>query len=192
MKQIKITRDSKGVNFEAVSIDNTENVFYTNLDPTQAHWPELSDNQVGPAPSPNSSQCPVPVPQGKTPPYQVTYKCKLHANEQGTISVFAQLAAGTTQLAQATQNSPITRQRVVQGGKPPYAIRGQQFQVTDSQGNVTPGSGSIGPGLQLTQDQTGIWVTGTPTVKGTYNFTFQVDDAMGKNLQQVQYSMKVV
>jgi hypothetical protein len=27
---------------------------------------------------------------------------------------------------------------------------------------------------------------------GTYKFTFTVDDAMGKNLQQVQYSMKVV
>jgi len=59
---------------------------------------------------------------------------------------------------------------------------------------IQSGSSSIGPGLQLNPDQTnngGITVSGTPTVSGTYNFTFTVDDDMGRNLQQVQYSMKV-
>ena len=34
-------------------------------------------------------------------------------------------------------------------------------------------------------------MTGTPTEVGTYNFTFVVNDGMGANLQQVQYSMNV-
>jgi Putative Ig domain len=205
MKQIHITRDSNDkVTFEEVSIDATENVFFTNLDPQQAHWPYLDpkatspdfcDNQIGPAPSPNSSQCTVPVPSGKNPPYAVTYKCKLHENEQGTINVFAQLAAGTTALPQASLNTPLPAPvQVVVGGKSPYTVTGQLFQVTDNGGVIQSGSGSIGPGLQLNPDQQnngGITITGTPTVAGTYKFTFTVNDGMGKNLQQVQYSMKV-
>ena len=108
MKQIEITRDSNGeVAFESVSIDVTENVFFTNLDPQAAHWPyvdkakfpDLCDNQIGPAPSPNSSQCTVPVPQDstisppvpRTPPYEVTYHCNIegHDQEKGIIEVFA-------------------------------------------------------------------------------------------------------
>jgi len=204
MKQINITRDSNGkVTFEEVSIDATENVFFTNLDPQQAHWPYLNpqakspdfcDNEIGPAPSPNSSQCTIPVPSPL--PSTVTYKCKLHDNEQGTIEVFAQLAALNTTLPQANVNQPLPAPvQVVAGGKSSYAISGKLFQVTDSQGKVIQsGSDSIGPGLQLNPDQTnskGITVTGTPTVAGTYNFTFTVNDAMGKNLQQVQYSMIV-
>src|ERR1700732_2971594 len=127
MKQINITRDSGGtVTFQEVSIDATENVFFANLDPQQGHWPyqphwvylnrdaippDFCDNEIGPAPSPNSSQCTVPVPPVKVPPplpspYAVTYKCKSHPNEQGTINVFAQLAAGTTTLPQAKVNTP--------------------------------------------------------------------------------------
>jgi len=205
MKQIHITRDSSGkVTFEPVSIDATENVFFTNLDPQQAHWPYLNpeakspdfcDNEIGSAPSPNSSQCTVPVPS--TLPSTVTYKCKLHDNEQGTIEVFAQLAALNTTLPQANVNTPFAAPvQVVAGGKSAYTVTGQQFQVTDNNGKVIKsGEGSIGPGLQLNPDQTnskGITLTGTPTVAGTYKFTFTVNDAMGRNLQQVQYSMIVV
>lgn len=196
MKQIHITRDSSGkVQFETVSIDVTENVFFTNQDPQAAHWPyvEFCTNQVGPAPSPNSSQCTVPQPN--SPPYQVNYQCRIagHENEQGLINVFALLAAGTTTLPPATKGTPITKQQVVVGGMSPYAISGQQFQIKDVNNNVIQSGSGIGPGLQLTAttDNTGIWVTGSPTVLGTYNFTFVVDDAMGGNLQQVQYSMKV-
>ncbi len=202
MKQINITRDKSGnVTFQEVSMDPTENVFFTNLDPQQAHWPYLNpkatspdfcDNQIGPAPSPNSSQCTVPA---GTPPYTVIYKCKLHDNEQGTILVFAQLAAGTTTLPQVSVNTPFAAPvQVVVGGKSPYIVTGQQFQVTDNSGNVTKGQGSIGPGLLLndTLDNTGIYVAGIPSQVGTYQFTFNVNDAMGRNLQQVQYSMKVV
>jgi uncharacterized protein affecting Mg2+/Co2+ transport len=203
MKQINITRDKSGkVTFEPVSIDTTENVFFTNLDTQQAHWPYLNpkatspdfcDNQIGPAPSPNSSQCTVP---SGSPPYTVIYKCKLHDNEQGTINVFAQLAAGTTTLPQVSVNTPFAAPvQVVVGGKSPYTVTGQEFQVTDNSGSVIKsGQGSIGPGLLLNAStgNQGISVAGIPSLVGTYQFTFTVNDAMGKNLQQVQYSMKVV
>jgi hypothetical protein len=193
MNQIKITRDSNGnVVFETVSIDVTENVFFTNLDPEQPHWPyvEICTNQVGPAPSPNSSQC--TVFEG-VPPMQVNYKCRIdgHENEQGTINVFAQLAAANQTLPPAAVNQPLPKPvQVVTGGKSPYTVSGEQFQITG--GNPSSGSG-IGPGLtlQLSTNNQGIAVSGTPTVAGTYNFTFVVEDAMGKNLQQIQYSMKV-
>jgi hypothetical protein len=203
MKQITITRDVNGnVTFKTVSIDPTENVFFTNLDPQEAHWPYLNpaapspdfcDNQLGPAPSPNSSQCNVPPPTSLTPPQnQVVYKCKFHAQEQGIINVFAQLAAIHTTLKPATINQPIDDQQVVQGGQSPYAISDAQFQVTSSN-NVQTGAG-IGPDLQLRADQInsgGITLSGIPRLAGTYNFTFTVNDKMGQNLQQVQYSMKV-
>jgi hypothetical protein len=211
LTQIKINRINGAVTFDTVSIDNSSNVFFTNLDPEAAHWPTLASNQVGPYQSPNSSQCPVPAPQvpnpdhkegdnkpplvGKTPPYQVTYKCNIpgHEAEQGTINVFAVLAAATTALANATKDQPIKEQQVVQGGMSPYAISCQLFQVTDSNNNVIQSGSGIGPELQLNAktDNTGITVSGTPTLSGTYAFTFVVDDNMGGNLQQIQYSMKV-
>jgi hypothetical protein len=189
MKQINITRDSNGVHFDEVSIDVTETVFFTNLDSVNPHFPEISANELGRAPSPNSSQCIVPPP----PPNKFTYKCTLHPDEQGTINVFPVLAAGTTALANATKGQPITSQQVVKGGMSPYTISGQLFQVTDSNNAVIDSGSGIGPGLELKPqtDNTGILVAGTPTLSGTYNFTFTVDDAMGRNLQQVQYSMKV-
>ena len=126
----------------------------------------------------------------------VSYGCQIkrHGNEKGVVNVFAQLAAADdTTLADATKGQPITEQQVVVGGMSPYAITGQLFQDTDAGGNVIKSGSGIGPNLQLnaTTDSNGIWVTGTPTLSGTYNFTFTVNDAMGKNLQQVQYSMKV-
>jgi hypothetical protein len=75
----------------------------------------------------------------------------------------------------------------------PYAISGQQFQVTDSNGNIIKSGSGIGPGLKLnaSTNSSGITVSGTPTMSGTYNFTFTVNDGMGKNLQQTQYVMVV-
>lgn len=206
MRQINITRDKNGnVNYQTVSIDVTENVFFTNLDSQAAHWPYINpkaaspdfcDNELGPAPSPNSSQCNVPLPTVLTPPGNaVAYTCKFHQNEKGIVKVFAQLAAATTALANAVKGQAIAPQKVVAGGQSPYSISGQLFQITDNQGKVLQsGSSSIGPGLQLNPDQTnsgGIMVSGTPTVSGNYTFTFTVDDGMGENLQQVQYTMKV-
>ena len=203
MRQINITRNGNVVSFEQVSIDVTENVFFTNLDSQAAHWPTLATNQVGAAPSANSSQCTIPA---GTTPYQVPYGCRIagHQNERGIINVFAVLSGPLNSkgkplpqpiiLQQATQGVPIARQQVVLGGKSPYAVSSQIFQVTATNGGVIQSGSGIGPGLQLipSTDNTGISVIGTPTVVGTYNFTFVVDDGMGGNLQQVQYSMVVV
>jgi hypothetical protein len=179
------------VTFPTVSIDTSDTVFFTNKDNQAAHWPSIAGNQVGAAPSPNSSECIVPY---GTPPSVVAYTCKLHAGEKGTINVFAILSAGTTSLADATVNTPIAPQQVVQGGMCPYAVSEQLFQITNPSGGIIQsGSGSIGPGLVLTPSTSnnGISVSGTPTVAGTYQFTFTVNDGMGKNLQQVQYTLKV-
>jgi hypothetical protein len=198
MKQINIRRYGSLVHFEQESIDVTENVYFTNLDSTQPHWPSLSDNQLAPAPSDNSSQCTVPVPQGNPPPpYSVPYTCKLHRNEEGIILVFAKLAAGTTTLPQVSVNKGFAAPvQVVVGGKSPYTVTGQEFQVIDDSGKVIQsGKGNLGPGVliqNVTTDNQGIYVAGIPSLVGTYQFTFTVNDAMGKNLQQVQYSMKVV
>jgi hypothetical protein len=80
MKRILITRDSSGnVEFETVTVDNTETVFFLNEDSQSEHWPDISDNPVGAAPSDPSSQC-FPEP---------TYGCRIHGheNEQGTINM---------------------------------------------------------------------------------------------------------
>ena len=189
MKQIKINRTGDTVTFDEVSINFTENVFFTNMDKLAEHWPTICDNKLGKYKSPNSSQCTVP---SGTPPYDYQYGCKVkgHEKEKGTIHVFAQLAAGTTTLAAAKKGTAIARQQVVVGGKSKYKISGAQFQIT---GNSNQKGSGIGPGLSLdaTTDNTGVWVSGTPTVSGTYNFTFTVDDDIGQNLQQVQYKMVV-
>jgi hypothetical protein len=210
MKQINIKRDSTGkVTFDTVSIDTTENVFFTNQDPKEAHWPAFppvppstqyqpfTTNQIGACPSPNSSQCPVSPPASFLPPgNQVIYGCQIkgHEQERGIINVFEPLAAvDDTTLAPATKGQAISAQQVVTGGMSPYVISGQQFQVTDSNGKVIQSGSGIGPGLQLnaSTNSNGISVSGKPTISGTYNFTFNVDDAMGRNLQQTQYEMVV-
>lgn len=194
MQQIKITRDiNNNVQFETVSVDNTENVFFLNLDTLEPHWPTIASNQLGPAPSAPSSQC-QPNPTGALPA-QVTYQCQIagHTNEQGIINVFAQLAApASTTLNPAVSGQPIASQQVVVGGVSPYQISGQLFEITVS-GVVTQSGSGIGPGLKLTPttNNTGIFVSGTPTESGTYTFTFEVNDGMGANLQQIQYTMVV-
>lgn len=193
MQRIRITRDkNNNVQFETVSVDNTENVFFLNLDTVAPHWPSIASNQLGKSPSAPSSQC-QPDPTGTLT--QVTYTCKIagHTNEKGTINIFAQLAAGATTLNLAVKSKPIVRQQLVTGGKSPYQISGQLFEITGPGGGVIKSGSGIGPGLVLTPttDNTGVWVTGTPTVSGIYNFTFTVNDAMNENLQQVQYSMVV-
>ena len=80
MKRITITRDSSGnVEFETVTVDSTENVFFLNLDTEEAHWPTIASNQLGPAPSPPSSQC-FPEPE---------YGCQIagHEDEKGIINI---------------------------------------------------------------------------------------------------------
>jgi hypothetical protein len=197
MQRIEITRNSNNeVEFETVSVDNTENVFFINLDTLEPHWPTIASNQLGPAPSATSSQCqPDPNLNPADCPVQVTYQCKIagHTNEQGIINIVAQLAAATQNLADAVSGQPIAKQQVVLGGVSPYQISGQLFEITGPGGAVIQSGSGIGPGLQLTPttDNTGVWVTGTPTLTGTYTFTFEVNDAMGANLQQIQYTMAV-
>jgi hypothetical protein len=195
MKLIHIVRSNNIVMFEPVSIDNTETVYFTNEDPVEAHWPTLTTNQLGPYPSPNSSQCTLPT--TPDPPFTYPYGCRIagHENEKGIINVFVVLGAGTTTLPQATVGLPISHTQVVVGGMSPYQISGELFQITDSNGNIIQqGSGNIGPGIGLiaSTNNSGIVMTGNPTQVGTYNFTFTVDDGAGRNLQQVQYSMIVI
>lgn len=191
MKQIQITRTNNTVNFQTVSIDVTEQVFFTNLDPQEAHFPTLITNQLGPAPSPNSSQSAVPQPASLPGTY--TYTCQIpgHQNEQGIVNVNDVLAADNIQ-SNGNVNQPVNIQ-VVLGGFSPYQISGELFQVVDVNGNIIQQGSGIGPGLSLspTTNNTGIYVVGSPTLVGTYNFTFTVNDSAQHNLQQVQYSLIV-
>lgn len=186
MKRIRITRDAGGsVSFETVAVDTTETVFFINLDPLDEHFPIIAANKLGKAPSAPSSQC---------HPLK-SYGCNLHPGEQGIIQIFPPLApSNNTKLSNATDGQPISQQQVVKGGMSPYQISGEVFEVVDAASNVIQSGSGIGPGLQLvpTADNKGIFVEGTPTVSGTYQFTFVVDDGMGKNLQQIPYSMLVL
>jgi hypothetical protein len=194
MKEIHITRISKTeVKFQTVCIDQTETVFFINDDPDAPHKPSIlklpGNEQLGPSPSPPSSQVPVPVP---SVPFMVQYTCEIAGhNEKGTIQVFAVLDADKTALTAITGKP--TRQRVVVGGMPVYKIINLMVNNTNVPGSSTgpPQVLPIGPGLTLSQDSNGIWVGGTPTQAGTFNFTFTVDDSMGRNLQQVPYSLVV-
>jgi hypothetical protein len=195
MKKIRITRDGDNVTFETVNIDVTETVFFINKD-NQPHKPSILNlvppEQLGPGQV--SSQVPVSAPAGQKPPFQVGYGCQSegHGSETGTINVFAQLSAADPTDLQAIKGEA-TNQLVVIGGMPPYTIT--ELVVN---GNDVPGSSTgtdqtlpLGPGLELSQDDTGISVVGTPTEAETYDFTFTVDDSMGRNLQQIPYSMSV-
>jgi hypothetical protein len=114
----------------------------------------------------------------------------------GVINVFPPLASAIANatLAPATKGTPITEQQVVKGGKPPYTVNLQLFQVTDSSGNVLQSGSGVGPGLKLNNPpaggKPGITVSGTPTMSGTYAFALNVDDSMERNLMQ-QYKMVV-
>jgi hypothetical protein len=208
---INITRSGNTVTFDPVSVVPSELVVWVNQDPKQAHWPSLSPNQIGPAPSKNSSAVPLTNPGG-TPPasppnlaFQVKYTCTLlgHQNEAGIINVFNQFQAGipaaggkvTFALPAATTGLQIKPQVVAAGGMSPYTINSQQYQVTDATGNIVSGPGSgPGPGLTLTPDPKnngGISISGMPSVSGTYTFTFDATDGMGINVQQSQFTMAV-
>jgi hypothetical protein len=189
MKRINITRDGNNVEFERVSVVETDTVFFVNLDPLDEHKPNISEDTVGPFPSLPSSECQLAA----------EYSCEIegHGNEKGFINILPPLAPPRdppVELSPATKDQPIAEQQVVTGGMSPYKISGEVFEVTDAGGMVIQHGSGIGPGLHLNSktDNKGISVSGTPTLSGTYNFTFTVDDAMGGNLQQVQYLMTVV
>jgi hypothetical protein len=162
-------------------------VFFINLDKEDSHHPTLISNPLGPAPSFSSNQVQF------TPDVKVVdYHCKIpgHEKETGTINIVDELAATNTTLKPAVSGQPIAAQKVVKGGMSPYVITDEFFEVSGAGGVIDSGSG-IGPGLQLTTDDTGVFVVGAPTLSGTYTFRFTVDDGMGTNLQQTQYKMVV-
>jgi len=191
MKEIHITRNGDKVNFDEVSIDVTENVFFINDDPEEPHKPSIlklpDDEQLGPFPSPPSSQIPVPV---QSVPAKVEYDCDIEGHdEHGVILVFAQLAAVNNTALTAVIGQP-THQLVVIGGKPPYTITSLIVNNTAVPGSSTGPNQELPLGLdfKLGQDKHGIFVDGTPTQAETLNFTFTVDDSMQRNLQQVPRS----
>ena len=77
--KIHIIRNSNDeVCFEAVNVPSDENVFFVNLDTKEAHHPDLLPHPLGKAPpSPPSIEV---VPRS-------SYKCLLHQNERGTITI---------------------------------------------------------------------------------------------------------
>ena len=193
MKRIRITRDSFGdVRFETVSVDTTENVFFINLDTQAEHHPTICEDKLGPAPSAPSGQCD-PNPGGQNPP--ATYGCSIpgHEAEVGIINIFPAMSQTTKKLLNATAGQAIPRQQLVRDGMSPYTITNEVFEINDSAGGVIDSGAGIGPGLQLipTTNNSGVSVEGTPTVAGTYKFSFEVDDGLGGNLQQLQYRMLV-
>lgn len=188
MKRITITRHGDDVEFETVTVLKTDTVFFVNDDPLEEHWPSISENPLGPAPSLPSSECQLAD----------EYSCRIegHGQEKGFIKTLPHIAATGVSpiwLSPATKGQPITEQDVVTGGMSPYLISGEFFEVTEPGGTVIQQGPGIGPGLHLNPkpNNDGISVSGTPTLSGTYNFTFTVDDAMGGNLQQVHYLMTV-
>jgi hypothetical protein len=198
---IHINRDSKGVTYQTVSVITSELVVWVNNDTLDAHWPSLSPNPIGPAPSPNSSAVPLVNPGGAppaTPPnlaFQVKYTDKepKYSTLTGLINVFNPFQAGTLKLPAASVNQAIQPQTVATGGVSPYSITGQLFQVANSSGAIIASGSGPGPGLTLTAttNNAGITVTGTPTLAGTYTFTFNATDGMGLNVQQSQFTMVV-
>jgi len=179
--KIEITRDNDTVHFQTVTIPETENVFFLNLDPNEAHHPSLLPHPLGKAPSPPSI--------GAVP--HSPYTCLIHPGEQGTIEIVPIMNQENADLAAATAGQPIDQQQVVSGGKFPYQISAVNFEVESPGGAVIQSGAGIGPGLQLITDETGVSVRGTPTVSGTYKFIFDVDDAIHQNLQQLEYQMVV-
>lgn len=196
MKRIEIKRDANDkVTFTPVSIDNTENVFFINLDPKQPHKPSIlklvGSEQLGPAPSPPSSQCPVPPPAAGTT--EVSYGCNVvgHETEKGIINVFAPLAVAPSGTVVPYNTSLFLNARLVVGGKPPYVITGLIVNSKSIPGTSTKPDQMlpIGSEFKLNQDNQGIFVFGTATLLQIYHFTFTVNDSMGRNLQQVQYTL---
>lgn len=219
-KLIQITRSGSTVNFPTVNVVTTDLVVWQNLDPQQTHWPSLSLNQLGAAPSPNSNDTPLAAPPGVVPSpnpknyaFQVSYTCTLHSSEKGLINVFKPFQAGTpvtvagkTTLnfvvplppATATQGQPIPDQLLAAGGMSPYIINSLEYQVAGQQpafGTLVPATGAATfLGLTLTPDNVnngGLTLSGTPNVSGKIAFVFDVTDAMGLNIQQSQFTMVV-
>ncbi len=207
---INIRRNGTQVIFEPASVTVSELVIWKNEDPQEPHQPSLITNQLGAAPSPNSSLTPLTNPGGTPPPsppnlaFQISYTCLIPGHtETGTINVFnefqagvmvnGKFTAGAGALQAATKNQPIPSQVVAQGGMSKYTISGELFEITDANGNIIQSGSGPGPGLQLqgTTNNGGITVSGTPTVSGTYTFTFSATDGMGLNIQQNQYTMQV-
>ena len=183
MKSIRIFRQNGTVIFEHIAVVKGDNVFFINED-NVSHWPTIIADEIGP--SETSSEAPAP---------DQPYGCRIDGHtEVGTIEKVDPLARVNTPLPQANNGQQITEQRVVSGGKSPYKISDELFEVRDSTGAIIQSGSGIGPGLHLIPkgQNMGVFVGGTPTLSGTYHFVFTVDDEIEQNLQQVRFSMTVV
>lgn len=147
MRQININRNPDGTATYDESGSIPLRMFFHQLRSQEAHSPYLNPNASHPTFATINSvprrlqtraKCPVPPPADRLP-YLINYGCKFHPNEQGTVHVFpkmavpTQLAKANNQLPEAIVNLPLPNAvQLVVGGKSPYAISGQMFQVTDS------------------------------------------------------------
>jgi hypothetical protein len=82
--KISITRVNGEVQFDPVTVLDTDNVFFVNFDTEAGHHPDLlpPDEPLGPAPPPAQSIQVVP---------RSSYKCTIlgHEDEEGFITIIA-------------------------------------------------------------------------------------------------------
>lgn len=137
------TSDPQKASFETINAHQSQMVFWKNNDAV-AHWPLFSTGtpppslpfQVGPKANSDSLQPatalaafypaagPLPITQGVAVP--VTYGCKIHSGESGTINVYADFYSQPNNLAPAVRGTPYTA-NLTTGGLPPYT-----FQISNS------------------------------------------------------------
>ncbi len=166
-KQININRVDGKVVFEFVSVTQNDSVFWTNNDPQAAHWPvwKMSLNQLGPAPSPNSSFCPA-YPQAV--PVTMVYGCALHDDEQGKFDVYAPFAPGPAPGPAKVGTAYTTN--IATGGMSPYTVLS----------------------LAGTPNNKGITLSGTPTQAGKFTFTLvQASDNLQNVISQAPFTVTV-
>ena len=190
---VTITRNPGAANASFETIDTTqgEMVYWKNED-TEAHWPIFSavtpavtlNFQAGPLTNSDSLQpslgntasaSPAVITQGTS--VTVSYTCKLHSGEAGTINVWADFRSQPNQMAGATHGQAYSANLTI-GGKPPYT-----FQVSNSN---LPASLTVKDVKNAQGVDQGLYVSGTPGSGDTGSFAFDLtcEDALENNITQ--------
>jgi hypothetical protein len=184
---VTITRQPGAANasFETIGVTQSQMVFWKNED-TQPHWPIFTGGsqpalpyQVGPKGNSDSLQPslgnaasadPSVVPQGQS--VTVTYGCKLHSGESGTINVCADFYSQPNQLPGASQGKAYAA-NLTTGGMPPYTphVSNSNLPPSLTVKNVT-GQGPVVSGIPGSGDT------------GSFAFDLYCEDSLGNNVTQ--------